>query len=45
VTDWRRKWGRPPNLDVAVEGDAAKFLDRFVERVGGLAADRANVAI
>ncbi|MEX2011609.1 MAG: nucleoside hydrolase [Chloroflexota bacterium] len=37
VTDWRRSWKRPPNLDVAVEGDAAKFLDRFVERVGDLA--------
>jgi purine nucleosidase len=45
VTDWRHVWKRPPNLDVAVDGDAAKFLDRFVERVGGLAANRANVAI
>jgi purine nucleosidase len=45
VTDWRRRWGRTPNLDVAVEADAATFLDRFVERVGGLAAVRANVAI
>jgi hypothetical protein len=33
-------WGRPPNMDVVVEGDAATFLDRFVERVGGLAANR-----
>jgi purine nucleosidase len=41
VTDWRRVWGRPPNIDVAVEADAAAFLDRFVERVGRLAADRA----
>jgi purine nucleosidase len=38
VTDWRRTWGRPPNLDVAVEADAATFLARFVERVGDLAA-------
>ncbi|HEY7590673.1 MAG TPA: nucleoside hydrolase [Candidatus Limnocylindrales bacterium] len=45
VTDWRRRWGRPPNLDVAVEADAERFLDRFVERVGGLAASRSNVAI
>jgi purine nucleosidase len=37
VTDWRRVWGRPPNLDVAVEADAETFLARFVERVGGLA--------
>jgi purine nucleosidase len=38
VTDWRRVWGREPNLDVAVEVDAEEFLRRFVERVGGLAA-------
>ena len=38
VTDWRRAWGRPPTLDVAVEGDAAAFFERFVERIGGLAA-------
>jgi purine nucleosidase len=44
VTDWRRVWGRPPNLDIAVYGDAQTFLDRFVERVGGLAASRANVS-
>jgi purine nucleosidase len=40
VTDWRRVWGRPPNLDVAVEADAATFFERFIERVGALAADR-----
>jgi purine nucleosidase len=44
VTDWRRVWNRPPNLDIAVEADVAAFLDRFVERVGRLAADRVNVA-
>jgi purine nucleosidase len=38
VTDWRRVWGREPNVDVAIEADADEFLDRFVERVGGLAA-------
>ena len=38
VTDWRRAWGRPPTLDVALEGDAAAFFERFIERVGGLAA-------
>jgi purine nucleosidase len=38
VTDWRRAWGRPPTLAVAVEGDAATFFERFIERVGGLAA-------
>lgn len=40
VTDWRRVWGRPANLDVAVEADATTFFDRFVERVGRLAAER-----
>jgi purine nucleosidase len=38
VTDWRRVWGREPNVDVAVEADADRFLERFVERVGTLAA-------
>jgi purine nucleosidase len=38
VTDWRRVWGRPANVDVAVEADAAVFMDRFVERVGAYAA-------
>jgi purine nucleosidase len=41
VTDWRRVWGRPPNIDVAVEADAEAFLERFVERVGRLASERA----
>jgi purine nucleosidase len=40
VTDWRRVWGREPNIDVAVEADATEFLVRFVERVGRLAAER-----
>jgi purine nucleosidase len=44
VTDWRRTWRRAPNLDVAVEADADAFLDRFIERVGGLAAGRSDVA-
>lgn len=44
VTDWRRAWGRPANLDIAVEADAAAFLARFVDRVGRLAADRATMA-
>jgi purine nucleosidase len=41
VTDWRRVWGREPTLDVAVGGDAGTFIERFVERVGDLAAARA----
>jgi purine nucleosidase len=39
VTDWRRAWGRPATLAVAVEADVATFFDRFVERVGALAAE------
>lgn len=38
VTDWRRAWGRPPTLAVAVEADVTTFFDRFVERIGALAA-------
>jgi purine nucleosidase len=38
VTDWRRSWGLPPTLEVAVEADVATFFDRLVERIGGLAA-------
>jgi purine nucleosidase len=45
VTDWRRSWDQPPNLDVAVEADAETFFGRFTERVGSLAASRSNVAI
>jgi purine nucleosidase len=43
VTDWRRVWGRPPNIDVAIEADAEAFLDRFVDRVGRLAAELSAV--
>jgi purine nucleosidase len=38
VTDWRRVWGKPNNVEVAIEADADEFLRRFVERVGRLAA-------
>jgi purine nucleosidase len=38
VADWRRTWGRPPNVDVVLAADAEVFLRRFVERVGDLAA-------
>ena len=40
VADWRRVWGRLPNVDVAVEVEIDRFFDRFVERVGALAAGR-----
>jgi purine nucleosidase len=45
VTDWRRVWGKPPNVDVAVEGDGERFLERFVERVGDLAARSISGAV
>jgi purine nucleosidase len=44
VADWRGLTRRPPNLDVAVECDADGFIERFIERVGGLAARRPAVA-
>ena len=44
VTDWRRRWGKPPNLDVAVDADIDAFFARFIERVGGLAATRAHMS-
>ena len=37
IADWRRLWHRTPNADVAVKADGPAFLDRFVERLGGLA--------
>ena len=43
VADWRRAWGRPPNVDVGVEADAERFFERFIERVGALAAERGDV--
>jgi purine nucleosidase len=44
VADWRGLTRREPNLAVAVEADGEAFIDRFVERVGGFAANRAGVA-
>ena len=44
VADRRRLTGRPPNLDVAVDADVGTFLDRLVERIGGLALDRPDVS-
>ena len=31
VADWRHSTGNRPNLDVAVQGDATTFLDRFID--------------
>lgn len=44
VTDWRRTWGRPANLDVAIEADVERFFGRFIDRVGRLSAATADVA-
>ncbi len=44
VADFRGLKRRQANLDVAVEGDAEAFIERFVERVGKLAAGRSGVA-
>lgn len=44
VADYRHLTGKPPNLDVATSADVATFLERLIERIGGLAADRVNVA-
>jgi purine nucleosidase len=45
IADWRHLTGKPANVDVAVEAAAEEFLRRFVERVGGLAERRSDVAI
>ena len=44
VADRRGLTGKAPNLDVAVTADVAEFLDRLIERVGGLAADHSDVS-
>jgi purine nucleosidase len=44
VADRRRLTGKPANLDVAVSADVSSFMDRFIERIGGLAATHPNVA-
>ncbi len=44
VADRRRLTGKAPNLDVAQTADVTTFLDRLIERVGGLAADRPDVS-
>ena len=44
IADTRHLTGRTANADVAVDVDIATFLDRLVDRIGGLAADRSAVA-
>ena len=42
VADWRGLTRKPANVEVAVTADAATFIDRFIDRVGRLAASRAE---
>jgi purine nucleosidase len=44
VADPGNLLGRAPNLDVAFTADIAAFMDRLVERVGGLAAHLSDVS-
>ena len=44
VADWRGLLGKPPNLDVAVAVEPDRFLERFIDRIGGLAAATPLVA-
>lgn len=44
IADPRRLTGRVPNVDVVTDADIPAFFERFIERVGGLAADRVGVA-
>jgi len=44
VADRRHLTGKAPNLDVAKSADVRTFLDRLIERVGGLAADHPDVS-
>ena len=45
VTDWRRSWSKPANVDIAVSADVDTFFARYIERVGSLAARLSNVSI
>ncbi len=44
VADRRHLTGNAANVDVVVEADVATFMDRLIERVGGLASSRAREA-
>ncbi len=45
VTDWRRVWNRPPNLEIGVAADIETFFARFIDRVGALAARTENMSL
>jgi len=44
VADFRGHSRRPPNADIAMQADADRFIERFIERVGGLAARTSGAA-
>ena len=44
VADRRRLTGREPNLDVATAANIPAFMDRLIERIGGLAANHPDVS-
>jgi purine nucleosidase len=44
VADRRGLTGKPPNLDVATSADTGTFMDRWIERVGELAAGHPNMS-
>ena len=44
VADRRHLTGKAPNVDIVFTANIPEFLDRLVERVGGLAADHRNVS-
>ncbi len=44
VADTRHLTDHPANADVAMEAEVATFLDRLIERIGGLAAERTAAA-
>ena len=44
VADWDGLLGRAPNLDLATDADTGRFIDRLIERIGGLAADASGMS-
>jgi purine nucleosidase len=44
VTDWRRVWSKPANLNVAVDADIGTFFERFSERLSRVVVERRTAA-
>ena len=45
VADWRGLTRRAPNVEVAIDGNAAAFLDRIIDRLGRLVSGGSDVAL